>query len=400
MKRNFAKIILVLLLVFTLGGCELTGDKTNNEIITRRYVDVENITIVDFQNLIEEVITKVERSVIGVTHKNNNNPISVGSGVVYRQQVVLKDPSKGEEAEGNIDYYVYRAVTNRHVIQDDRNRTFQVYAYMGYDDEEVKATVIGMDPKVDIAVIEFKYSKHIMPIKFAEIDSADPSKQIKKGSFGIAIGNPDGYKYFGSATLGIISAPIRYMEDDSNGDGIVDFYGEYIQHDVAINPGNSGGGLFNIKGELIGINTLKLVSNNIEGMGFAIPADIVAKIVFEYIETGQQIVRPKLGVTGIEVKSITPAVSEANNLKPIPEGINYGIYVTDLVQGGSVYGSGVEKDDIILTFDGMPIKYTYELMAIMSNLVDYSVGDVVEITYYSRATGQIKTGEITLKASE
>ena len=93
-------------------------------------------------------------------------------------------------------------------------------------------------------------------------------------------------------------------------------------------------------------------------MGF-IPADIVAKIVFEYIETGQQIVRPKLGVTGIEVKSITPAVSEANNLKPIPEGINYGIYVTDLVQGGSVYGSGVEKDDIILTFDGMPIKYIW-----------------------------------------
>ena len=139
-----------LLLVFTLGGCELTGDKTNNEIITRRYVDVENITIVDFQNLIEEVIMKVERSVIGVNHKNNNNPISVGSGVVYHQQVVLKDPSKGEEAEGNIDHYVYRAVTNRHVIQDDRNRTFQVYAYMGYDDEEVKATVIGMDPKVDI----------------------------------------------------------------------------------------------------------------------------------------------------------------------------------------------------------------------------------------------------------
>lgn len=400
MKRNFLKIIIGLLLIFTLSGCEFYTDRNSNELITRRYVDVENITIVDFQNLIEEVITKVERSVIGVTHKNNNNPVSIGSGVVYRQEINLVNPNLGEEAEDNIKNYTYYAVTNRHVIQDDRSRTFQVYAYMGYDDEEVKAEVVGMDPKVDLAVIKFTYTKHIMPVRFAEIDSADPNKQIRKGSFGIAIGNPDGYKYFGSATLGIISAPIRYMEDDSNGDGLVDFYGEYIQHDVAINPGNSGGGLFNIKGELIGINTLKLVSNNIEGMGFAIPADIVAKIVFEYIETGQQIVRPKLGVTGIEVKSITPAVSEANNLKPIPEGINYGIYVTDLVQGGSVYGSGVEKDDIILTFDGMPIKYTYELMAIMSNLVDYSVGDIVEITYYSRATGQIKTVKITLKASE
>lgn len=402
MKRNFIVLVLTILLVLTLGSCDFNRNSENNELITRRYVDVENISIADFQNLIQEAIERVERSVIGVTHKdNNNNSISIGSGVVFKQDI-------NKDNQGNIIDYTYWAITNRHVIKDDRNRTFKIYAYMGYDDEERPAEVIGFDPKVDVAVIKFKYNRHINPVKFAEIDSSDPTKQIKKGSFAIAIGNPDGYKYFGSATLGIISAPVRYMEDDTDDDGTVDFYGEYIQHDVAINPGNSGGGLFNIKGELIGINTLKLVSDTIEGMGFAIPIDVVSKIVYSYILPGNEIVRPKLGVTGVEVKSITQKIIEDNKLLPLPiidgEVVKYGIYVNAVAPNSSVgeaataEGVKVQVHDIILTFDGKPIKHTYELMAIMSNLIDYHVGDVVEITFYSRTTGKVERMNITLKS--
>jgi serine protease Do len=197
--------------------------------------------------------------------------------------------------------------------------------------------------------------------------------------------------------MGIISAPLRYMADDTDNDNTVDFYGEYIQHDVAINPGNSGGGLFNLEGKLIGINTLKLVDSTIEGMGFAIPINIIRKLVFEYLVPGQAIVRPKLGVLGIEIRGLTPAYIEANNLMEIPSQYNYGMYVSDITAGGSVSGSGVKTGDIILYFDDLQIRYSYELMAELSSLIHYHVGDHVNIKYWSRSQNKEVTETIILK---
>nr|HPN90959.1 trypsin-like peptidase domain-containing protein [Bacilli bacterium] len=258
--------------------------------------------------------------------------------------------------------------------------------------------VVGMDNKVDIALITFVHSRLINPVEFAG------DEEIKKGSFAIAIGNPDGYDYYGSVTFGVVSSPLRYINDDTDGDGVNDYSAEYLQHDVAINPGNSGGGLFNIYGQLIGINTLKLVNTDIDNMGFAIPHRVVKIIMTEYLEKGKPIIRPRLGVLGIEVRSITESVIQRENLKEIPDIYGdeqqYGIYVSGITENGSIEGSGIEVDDIILEVDNIKITRTNIITAKLNSLVDYKVGDVVTIKYYDRSSNSIKTTNVTLKSGD
>jgi len=111
------------------------------------------------------------------------------------------------------------------------------------------------------------------PLEFAD------SNYLKKGMFAIAIGNPSGYEFYGSTTFGIISHPLRYISEDTNGNGTDDAENEYIQHNVAINPGNSGGPLINMDGKIIGINTMKFVSQDIDNMGFSIPSNVVTNLI-------------------------------------------------------------------------------------------------------------------------
>jgi serine protease Do len=400
MKKSFLSLLLILFSAFTLSSCEgLYNTGKSQYDITQRIVKVEDITLEGFQNAVQTAIERVERSVIGISHKDRNlATMSIGSGVVYERKTNLVDPTKDETAPNNIKDYTYHAITNRHVVQDDDGNTLNLYAYMGYEDVEVEADLIGKDPKVDLAVITFTTRVMLEPVEFADIDNADPSKrdEIKKGSFAIAIGNPDGYEYFGSATMGIISAPIRYMADDTDNDNTVDFYGEYIQHDVAINPGNSGGGLFNLEGKLIGINTLKLVDSTIEGMGFAIPINIIRKLVFEYLVPGQAIVRPKLGILGLEVRGLTEAFKTENQIV-VPDAYKYGLYVSDITAGGSISGSNVQVGDVILYFADLQIRYSYELMAELSSLIHYHVGDHVSIKYWSHTQNKEVTETVILK---
>ena len=133
-------------------------------------------------------------------------------------------------------------------------------AVLASDDKEIKATLLGYDEKVDIAAFTFEFSKYIQPVEMAD------SKTLRKGSLVFAMGNPYGYEYYGSATMGIISNTERFVSTDTDGDEVTDFYCEYIQHDASINSGNSGGGLFTLDGKLIGINTMKLINGTIENI--------------------------------------------------------------------------------------------------------------------------------------
>lgn len=369
--------------------------------ITNTVVNYENITIDDLENCIVNTTKMVENAVIGVTLKANyttsimGRPItsedteSIGSGVIYKR-------IENKDTDGNIISYTYYVVTNRYVITgSNANYEYKIYAYLGYEDLEIEAEIVGYDTKVDMAVIKFDHSTYIQPVEFANSD------EVEKGQFVIAIGNPDGYDYYGSATLGIVSGELRYISDDTDGDNVNDFNATYIQHDASINPGNSGGGLFTIDGKLIGINTLKIVDEEIDNMGFAIPSNVIKSLIENYIEKDIEITRPRLGITGSNVRELTNAVIAANGLLEIPDIYDtskpYGIYVVNITAGGSLSGSGVQKDDIILTFDGEKLTSLNILSAKLNSLTEYFIGSEVQISYYSRSQKEIITETILLK---
>lgn len=390
-------LLLCILLGFT--SCTTTKNIITNEVtneITNKVVEYEKLTVTDLENAIETAVEKVENAVIGVNLKevskvdtsDSEDSIGVGSGVIYKAEEIY---------EGNkLVNYKYYVVTNRHVVVDEEKKlsgSTKIYVYIGSEDLEIEANLVGYETKVDIALITFEHSTKIQPISFGD------SSAVKKGSFVIAIGNPAGFDYYGSVTFGVVSSPLRYVSVDTDNDDVNDFYEMYIQHDASINPGNSGGGLFNLEGELIGINAMKLSSTSIDNMGFAITANEVKDILENYLEKGLVIERAKLGVTGIEVKSLTPQVIKKNDLLEIPDiyepnEANYGIYVSEVLKDGSCGNSGLEKNDIILEFDGVKIKKMSELGILLRTK---SVGESAILKYYDRSTKTIEEVTIILK---
>lgn len=352
-------LLLVTLSLFILTGCS----KLFINEINYRVVDVEDFTVKDLDDLLTTSIAKAEGSVIGVnTYKMGSifghTLAGSGSGVVYDCEAVLKDNSIIDDCmktinRNDVKRYDYRAVTNRHVIEGHS----KIKVYIGQIDELTDANVVHYDNKVDLAVIRFSHQILIKPIEFADSDN------LKRGSIAIAIGNPHGHEFWGSATFGIISFPKRYLPDDTDGDKITDWDNEYIQHDVAINPGNSGGALINIEGKLIGINTLKFVSEETDGMGFAIPSNVVKELI-KYLEKGTRPYRITLGMSFYPVKYlINPEEYQIPNSNEyiIPEDITYGIYVADL--GNNINNRQFKLGDIILEINDKQIIYSYHIRA-------------------------------------
>ena len=400
MKKKLIRLFLIFSILFTLTGCEylpsigtsggITNNITNN--ITENTVTVGNISIADLEDLVVTATSKVYDACIGITRTVISglyeNAESTGSGVIYKRVT-------NYNIDNSIKSYTYYVVTNRHVaVGDDSRKTYNIYAYLGDEYPEYKLNLLGYDTKVDIACATFETTKYIEPVEFAS------SKEIKTGSFAFAVGCPEGFDYYNSVTFGVISNPLRSLSDDTDDDGVNDFQFEFIQHDVSINPGNSGGGLFNLEGKLIGINTMKLVSNDIDNMGFSIPSDIVKVLVEDYLEPGNKIVRPRLGVSGYEVKVITNQLINEGGLKSLPDiyngGARYGFYVTQVVAGGSISTSDITVHDIILEVDGVKLYNMSSISSKLNSLVDYKMGDKVVIKYYDRSSNSIQETTITL----
>ena len=235
-NENIRKDIVVL--VRTGSGIQ---DIIYNYINQNTYITTGEYDLTALSNKTVELVKNVEKSVIGVTNQYySNGVLTTGTGTAGIYKV--------ETIEGG---YKYTAFTNHHVIEN----SVKAQVYLGDVDEYVNCNIIKSDETMDLAIITFEYDKYYEPLKLGTIGS------ISAGEFVIAIGNPGGYTYYGSVTFGMISSINRNMNEND----VV-----YVQHDAPINPGNSGGPLFNLKGEVIGINTLKLVSTDIEGMGFAI----------------------------------------------------------------------------------------------------------------------------------
>lgn len=230
----------IIVLVRTGDGVQ---DVIQNYIEEHTYITSGDYDLTSLNNKVVNMVKSVENSVIGVANYSNalgtgTSLAGTGTGGIYKKEKT----SNG---------YLYTAFTNHHVIEDAK----AIKVYLGDLDEYVNAKLVKSDEDLDIAIITFEHTKEYEILKLGTIGS------VNAGDFIVAIGNPNGFTFYGSVTFGMVSAPTRLMKDSD----VV-----YVQHDAPINPGNSGGPSFNLNGEVIGINTLKIAATDIEGMGFAI----------------------------------------------------------------------------------------------------------------------------------
>lgn len=350
----------------TVGTVTITVASSKDNAITDSIT--VNVTENSRNNNIEEatinVIKETKDSIIGIANYqyNNNDQLvssSIGSGFVYFVRGVLADNTYTYDlSKEDITNYEYLVITNRHVIENSD----AVKVYLHTIDEEIDAELIHYDDKVDMAIVKFRYDEYIKPLKFSNSDT------LVHGETVIAIGNPEGFEFSSSATRGIVSYPERFISDDTDGDGVNDWDAVYIQHDASINPGNSGGPLLNMYGEVIGINTLKFASAEVDNMGFSIPSNTIVELL-PYLENGKVPQRAKIGITVIAVLDLLQTdYKNADYKYIIPEGLKTGLYITDVTNGSPAFGI-LQKDDILLEFNGVVLRKSIQLRAELGEII-------------------------------
>ena len=350
----------------TIGTVTITVASSKDNAITDSIT--VNVTENSRNNNIEEatinVIKETKNSIIGIANYqyNNNDQLvssSIGSGFVYFVRGVLADNTYTDDlSKEDITNYEYLVITNRHVIENSD----AVKVYLHTIDEGIDAELIHYDDKVDMAIVKFRYDEYIKPLKFSNSDT------LVHGETVIAIGNPEGFEFSSSATRGIVSYPERFISDDTDGDGVNDWDAVYIQHDASINPGNSGGPLLNMYGEVIGINTLKFASAEVDNMGFSIPSNTIVELL-PYLENGKVPQRAKIGITVIAVHDLLQTdYKNADYKYIIPEGLKTGLYITDVTNGSPAFGI-LQKDDILLEFNGVVLRKSIQLRAELGEII-------------------------------
>ena len=300
----------------------------------------------------EEIAKRVGPSIVGISCTTQTQSyFGVQTGTSSGSGIIIS-------ADGNI-------MTNYHVISGGTNIKVKLNTGNEYD-----ATVIGGDEKTDVAVIKIKANEEL------HVATLGNSDEVEVGSKAVAIGNPLASELFGTVTQGVISGVNRTITVGQREMNL-------IQTDAAISPGNSGGALINKYGEVIGINSVKLVSDNAEGLGFAIPINEASTIVKDLIDYGYVKGRP---VIGVSVREITKELAYYNNLLT-----DHGLYIMSVSEGSSAEKAGLVRGDIIVKFDGKTVNSSTE----MNKLRDkHKAGDTVSITFM-RGT-QEKTVNLTL----
>lgn len=310
-----------------------------------------NVSVTDG---ITKVVKQVEPDVVAVVnYASVSNPFSqqsemqaqdIGSGVYFEKQ-------------GNTAYIV----TNNHVVQGGS----EVKLVMS-SGKHIQGTVVGTDEFTDLAVIKVPASdfQNIQPATFAN------SSLIQVGEPAIAIGTPMGLDFADTVTSGIISGLNRVMPvEEPNTQQTLD-YQPVIQTDAAINPGNSGGPLLNMAGQVMGINSSKIVATGFQGMGFAIPSNEVRQITQEIIQTGHA-THPALGIDAISLPNI-PQEFWPN----VP--VDYGVYVQSVISSQAKQ-SGVERGDVIVAINGQTVKSDADLR---TDLFSLHPNQVITVTVY------------------
>jgi serine protease Do len=290
---------------------------------------------------------------------------SEGSGVIYK-------------LEGNTAYIV----TNNHVVEKQDGLEVLLK-----DGSKVKATLVGTDSYTDLAVLKVESDKvaNIKPATFGD------SSSLKVGEPAIALGSPLGSQYANSVTSGIISSLNRQVVNQNDEGQTVNI--NAIQTDAAINPGNSGGPLVNMAGQVVGINSSKIVQTesnvSVEGIGFAIPSNDVVNVINQ-LEKDGKVIRPALGITMASLSDLS--TEQVSEIVKVPSSVTQGVVVGSVQSSTPADQAGLKKYDVITKIDDTDVSSGVELQ---SELYKHKVGDTVKITYYR----QDKKNTVSVKLS-
>lgn len=332
----------------------------------------QNLT--DFESVITDTAEKARKSVVSVENYQYGNMMYGDLNDLFGSQggQGLKDLTDEPQLAGTGSGVVYKVdgdyayiVTNNHVVEGGDKLEVQTA-----DGQKTEADLLGTDVYSDLAVLRIssKYAKDA-------IDMAN-SDEIQVGNIAIAIGSPLDIAFASSVTQGIVSGLNRAVPVDYNGDQQSDWEMNLLQTDAAINPGNSGGALVNSKGQLIGINSSKLASTQIEGMGFAIPSNDVVQITKQLEENGE-VVRPALGITPYDVANLSED-ARVQELKLDKERLD-GVLVARILPRSSAEESDLQRFDVITKIDD---KEVTDSQALRQIIYSHKIGDTVTMTVY------------------
>ena len=335
--------------------------------------NVSNIVTTD----VTETVEQTSDAVVGVSNLQvaQQNPFmpatdaeaqeaGVGSGVIYKKD--------GE--------YAY-IVTNNHVVEGAE----EVVVTLA-DKSELDAEVLGTDVWTDLAVLRVAADSIETVAEFGD------SSVLKAGEPVIAIGNPLGLQFSGSVTTGVISGTERLIPIDINQDGKEDWQSEVLQTDAAINPGNSGGALINSQGQVIGINSMKIAQDAVEGIGLAIPINSAIPII-EDLETKGAVERPSIGVSIMDLTDI-PQQYRQSELN-LPADVKGRIVVESVADGSGAAKAGVEAYDVIVEMDGKAVNSVLELRQHL--YTETEIGETLKLTVYRN--GELQELEVELTES-
>ena len=334
----------------SISTTEIKNNTSSNEKETTEVSNTNLISLEDYSETGIYAANKVLPSIVGITveytvsspyfgYSMQSSASAMGSGVIISK-----------------DGYI---LTNNHVVNTSSNSSFyqvnkanKVTVKLYNDETTYEAKIIGTDEATDLAVI--KIDKDDLPA--AELGD---SNSLKVGEFSMALGNPLGME--STVTAGIISATSRTITSDGKNYTV-------IQTDAAINSGNSGGALINSKGQVIGINTLKLSGSGVEGIGFAIPINSTKEIYQQLIADGK-VKRPYIGISG---RDIDESTAKQYNLVE-------GVYVVSVEQFSAAEKSGIKPYDIITEIDGKEVKNMDGLNEIKNS---HKIGDKITLKIY------------------
>jgi len=288
---------------------------------------------------IAELVQRVEPAVVSIQVKAREagffgqvETMASGSGVIFRE-----------------DGYI---LTNNHVVEGATSIKVALF-----DGRELDASVVGTDTNTDLAVIKVD-EKGLLSIPLGD------AAKLRVGDWVVAIGNALGLPGAPTVTVGVVSALGRTLETDPG----VTLY-DLIQTDAAINPGNSGGPLINLSGEVIGINTAVLRSDNAQGIGFAVSAGTAIPVANQLVANGR-VLRPYLGISAGEVNRATAAQMNLS--------VREGVLVVQVESGGPADRAGIRKDDVIVALDSQPTPTFLAMQRLL--LSQFKVGQQINVT--------------------
>ena len=320
---------------------------------------VKDVTITE-SNSMKSSIDEVYDSVVIIETYNNNQGVGSGTGFIY----------KTDESSGYL-------ITNFHVISGSDK-----ILVTNTGGQTVEAKLLGGDEYADIAVLTIDKSASLSVAKIGD------STKMELGDTVFTVGSPLGKKYIGTVTKGIISGIDRLVTVSlSSGSK---YMMQVLQTDAAINPGNSGGPLVNMQGEVIGINSMKLVEDEIEGMGFAIPIEIAMSATHK-LEQGEKVLRPVLGVQLVDV---TNTYTLRSNKISIDDNITKGAVIVAVEDGYPAMDAGLKKGDVILEINGEEVEDSTHLRFL---LYKYNINDIIKLKIYR--DGKIRNIELKLYKS-